>query len=310
MSACSPPADQAKQQWTLSQTNLIESQLSQDGQLLLTSEIGTGATLWDTNQRQPLYIWTHSKKERHHIYIAEISANNAISVTASRQQIAVWDNKTGHNLALWQVSNSLIRDIAVSHNGNVIAYALENGQVVVINRLTNRQLTFTGHQASVNSIAMSADGQFIFSGGSDYLAYFWRTQDGHILSRFVHPHRVVKVALNHNASIAFSADSKGTATLWQPASGKKNVQLQSSQHQPLYTDAVFSNTDPHLLTATTSRNLDIWQVNSGKNLKSLLVTPKAKAKPPSAVIYSARFMAKPRHVQSASSAAIIEDWMY
>lgn len=215
-----------------------------------------------------------------------------------------------------------LRAIDVSNNGKHILIGKSNGIVVHITVATGRRIEFLGHQSelldengepvqinnAINSVALSPNGRYALSGASDQTAYLWDTKTGQVIHKFRHSARVVTVALDPKARFAFTSDSGGQSLIWDLKTGRTVSKLKFINRQEIFTAARFSADGKWLLTGAPTRELTLWSVETGKQLKQWAVTPRKDTRPASAVVYSAAFINDHSQIISESSSGLSEIW--
>src|SRR4051812_27156447 len=95
-------------------------------------------------------------------------------------------------------------------------------------RTADRKDTETGetigpsltHLGFVNSVAYSADGTTMVTGGNDHCVQLWSTATGRrIAVQLEHPTAVDSVAISANGRTVVSADRNGTVCVWEASPG-------------------------------------------------------------------------------------------
>lgn len=283
------------------------AEISQNGDFSLISSIHHGLSLWNNRDNKLLYQWQHHNQLNNTVYIVRISANNSHALTASRNEFALWDIKTGKSIGFYQVTESAIRDIRLSANGRYVLYGQVNGKVVHIDLQTGRRLEMPIHTEKVNSVDLSANGLYALSGGNDHRAFLWNTQTAQIIKEFNFKHRVSMVKLEDNGRFAFVADNQKASQIWNLQTGELQSTLIYQARQSIFSSVRFVNDGQSLLTGTGTRTLALWDVNSGLNLQRWLVSARKETRPKTAVVYSATLWSD-NEVASESSAGLLEIW--
>jgi len=306
ISSCSddmPPLNS----WEQAVEGAYAADLSADGRLSMVSSIHHGLSLWDVKQQRQLFQWSHQNQQNNQVFLVKIAEGNHFAISASRDDFVVWDIKTGQALGYWRLSESSIRDVALSSNGQQVLLGLGNGKVIHLDLQTGRRLEFLGHSEKINAVALSANGRYALTGGNDYQALFWDTQTAQVLLRFPHPGRVSSVALQSDGRYAFTSDNGKLARIWALPSGEQVSQLKLTARQNIFSYVTFANQGEWLITGSAARKLSLWHVKSGQLLQDWLVTPHQKNRPKSAVVYSAAMLDNER-LASASSSGLVEVW--
>lgn len=306
LSSCSddlPPLSS----WEQAVEGAYAADLSADGRLSMVSSIHHGLSLWDVKQQRQLFQWSHQSQQNNQVFLVKIAEGNNFAISASRDDFVVWDVNSGQALGYWRLSESSIRDVALSSNGQQVLLGLGSGKVIHLDLQTGRRLEFLGHSEKINAVALSANGRYALTGGNDYQALFWDTQTAQVLLRFPHPGRVSSVALQSDGRYAFTSDNGKLARIWALPSGEQVSQLKLTARQNIFSYVSFTNQGEWLITGSAARKLSLWHVNSGQLLQDWLVTPNQKTRPKSAVVYSAAMLDNER-LASASSNGLVEVW--
>ncbi|WP_432455812.1 MULTISPECIES: WD40 repeat domain-containing protein [unclassified Agarivorans] len=304
--ACSEEAPPSAS-WQQALDGAYAADISADGQLSLVSSIHHGLTLWNIKQQRQLFQWNHQNQENNQVFLVKIADGNRYAISASRDDFVIWDIATGQAQGYWKISESSIRDIALSSNGKQVLIGLGDGKVIHLDLVTGRRLEFLGHSEKINSVALSANGRYALTGGNDYQALFWDTQTAQVLLRFPQQGRVSMVALEPDGKYAFTADNGKLARIWALPSGERVSQLKLTARQSLFSYVRFAKQGEWLITGSAARKLSLWHVASGQALQQWLVTAKQKTRPKSAVVYSAAMLDNSQLV-SASSSGFVEIW--
>ncbi|MCU7376040.1 hypothetical protein PEC18_35950 [Paucibacter sp. O1-1] len=151
----------------------------------------------------------------------------------------------------------------------------------------NRLIQFLGHQEKVNSVSISADGETALSGGNDGKIILWNSQTGQPMQQWQMDSRITKVLINDSGSISLAADITGNANLWHSNSGDSLSQLDIKRRQMNFSAVRFVKNDTQLLTGTPSKEIFLWQVDSGKQTGHWQVQLSKNTQNRGAVVYSA-----------------------
>lgn len=306
--ACTPSAGKPLQRYQHSVEGSYAGDISNDGKWSVISSIHHGISVWDLDKNALTYQWAQQQNSSDNLVLAiDISDTNSHALTASRENFALWNMKTGKSEGYWKVRESNIRDIAVSNNGDYLLIGKGNGTVVHVAVDTGRRLEFLGHKEKINTVDMMPNGRVAISGGNDFIAYVWDTKTGQVIYQFNHTSRVSKVALDPQGRFAFSADSMKSAYIWDLKTGKLISQLKGTKRHEVFSSARFSPDGKTLATGAASSKVSIWDIATGKRSASWHVTPKEANRPTGAVVYSLAFSDN-NTLLSESSSGYAELW--
>lgn len=288
--ACTPSAGKPLQRYQQSIEGSYAGDISNDGKWSVISSIHHGISVWDLEKNALAYQWSQQQSSSDNLVLAiDISNTNSHALTASRENFALWNMKTGQSEGYWKVRESNIRDIAVSNNGNYLLIGKGNGTVVHVAVDTGRRLEFLGHKEKINTVDMMPNGRVAMSGGNDFIAYVWDTVSGQVVYQFNHTTRVSKVALDPLGRYAFSADSMKSAHIWDLKTGKLITTLKGTKRHEVFSSVRFSPDGQTLVTGAASSKVSVWDIATGKRTASWHVTPKEAKRPTGAVVYSLAF---------------------
>jgi WD40 repeat protein len=290
LQACTPSAEKPLQRFQHSIEASYAGDISNDGKWSVISSINHGISVWDIEKNALTYQWSQQQNSSDNLVLAiDISNNNSHALTASRENFALWNMKTGKSEGYWKIREASIRDIAVSNNGDYLLIGKGNGTVVHVAVDTGRRLEFLGHTEKINSVDMMPNGRVAMSGGNDFIAYVWDTTSGQVIYQFNHTSRVSKVSLDPQGRFAFSADSMKSAHVWDLKTGKLISKLKGTKRHEVFSSLRFSPDGKTLVTGAASSKVSVWDIASGKRTASWHVTPKEAKRPTGAVVYSLAF---------------------
>ena len=309
LQACTPSAGKPLERYQHSIEGSYAGDISNDGKWSVISSIHHGISVWDLEKNALVYQWSQQQNSSDNLVLAiDISNTNSHALTASRENFALWNMKTGKSEGYWKVRESNIRDIAISNNGDYLLIGKGNGTVVHVAVDTGRRLEFLGHKEKINTVDMMPNGRVAMSGGNDFIAYVWDTVTGQVVYQFNHTSRVSKVALDPQGRFAFSANSMKSAHIWDLKTGKLIATLQGTKRHEVFSSVSFSPDGKTLVTGAASSKVSVWDIATGKRIASWHVTPKEANRPTGAVVYSVAFSDN-NTLLTESSSGYAERWI-
>jgi WD40 repeat protein len=135
-------------------------------------------------------------------------------------------------------------------------------------RLGNQeQLTFKGHQKSVQRVAFSPDGKRVASGDWNGRVLVWNARTG--ITQFelhAHSDRVNGLAYSPDGKRLVSAGFDKMVKVWDAATGKPLLSFQAHNHG-WATALAISPDGKRFATASISRSIKIWNADDGRLLQ-------------------------------------------
>jgi WD40 repeat protein len=259
--------------------------------------IDYGLSLATTSSRGQLQLWMTSPNiTSSNTKLSEYPLTG-LARYPDRQKILISTqagNLMALNLQTWQVVQTfsghrgVIRDVAVSPNGDLSIAAFADGNIVAWDSETGQILcTLVGHTNIVNSIAFAPDGKnTLVSGSNDHLALEWNLdtcKDGSSLSptrSFTgHDFWVMDVAVSADGRYLATASGDQSVILWDLGSGRqihrmRLDRLTANPGQELYMLGVaFSPDGKTVLSSSATGDVLLWSVASGKLLRHFIQKP-------------------------------------
>ncbi|MBM7455686.1 WD40 repeat protein [Oceanisphaera litoralis] len=289
---------------------VLAAQTSADGRFTLVATGPSPVQVWQRGKDEPLYHW-YQGETTDDILLLAISPDGHSAATASIDTVAVWSLQSGRNAGFYQLNNSL-RALALANNGHSLLLGYHNGEVEYVDLQSGRRLLFMGHRlggenSRINSVDLSANGRYALSASQNGQVLLWQTTDAAILSRWQHENSISLVRLDSSGRLAFSADAQGQGQLHRLPSGALLSSLQVPYRGQTFISARLDSSNNRLLTGSTSRRLELWQLDDGKQLQQWSVGLHTKLRPASAMVYDVAFIDQ-QHIYSVSSAGFGETW--
>ncbi|WP_240472889.1 WD40 repeat domain-containing protein [Dasania marina] len=273
---------------------LYSGAISNDGKLSVIGSIHHGGSLWRSSQNERLYNWNHKQGEYSNIIASGFSPEGDFALTADHQTMVLWSTQSGKALTFW-TSPSQVHDIALSNNGNFAFLGLHDDSAVLFDVKRGGVKRSFYHRNRVTAVALSDDGKLALTGSDDSDAKLWDVNSGKALFTWQHADEVVTVALTSTGDKAFTVAKYDKAALWDTQTGKLLGELPlraSSLRRGLsFTAAKFSSDGKQLLTGSSDRKVQLWDVKTLQPLASWTVPKRDLFKPTSASIVAVGFSA-------------------
>lgn len=130
-----------------------------------------------------------------------------------------------------------------------------------------------GHTASINQLAMSADGQLLASASNDRTIRLWNANDGKPIFTFFGTTEINTVVIDADRNLLFGGDFDGTITSWNLDSKTLSQTLSNRSFSGIHGGVVFavdlSPTQRTIVSGSSDGSIKIWNRILGE-LKQIL----------------------------------------
>jgi WD40 repeat protein/serine/threonine protein kinase len=247
-------------------------------QLASASHDGT-VRVWDvTQERQPLRLGQHQEWIRR----VAFSPDGKWIATATGH-VTLWDAATGRAITRFPGSTGSAKSLAVSPDGQRLAWGNTSGNIYLGNTATGELLrTFRRSYTEILSLAFSPDGQRLASAGADGVISIWDMRPGQPIRHFrADPSYVYEVQFSPDGRWIASAGGDGTVKLWGAATlGEKEVgawqvwqnEVEGGKSYTLSNALAFSPDSQRLAAAGGSWDrgrVFLWDVPTGREVRVL-----------------------------------------
>jgi WD40 repeat protein len=281
--------------------SLVEvSDISHDGQFTLIAN-SSSVCLWN-NITQKLQLECLVGKAKDYIEIVKIAKSNQYFITSNRVSVRLYSLISGKLIGEWSLQDHIINDISLSKNADVILLGFRSGKASVINPFTKAMATYQKHKLDINSVSISNDGLFAFSGSSDKTAKYWNTVTGEDIHVFTHLSRVNHLVMSGDKTIGFSIDAIKDRKIWDLSTGNLIAELDSHLRFMEFNDTKFSSDKSLMLSGSPKQTIQLWRLSDGR----LIAQWEAKKLKKRSSVLSIAF--KENQVLSTTSDGILETW--
>jgi hypothetical protein len=131
-----------------------------------------------------------------------------------------------------------------------------------------RIMQFKGHSGTVNAVAISIDGAYVATGGSDYHAIIWDIFTGRMVWDLIcGSARVTAIAFSPDGTQLLTGSEDGKAKLWDIAGGEVVLRLQG--HDKALAACIFTADGTKVVTASVDGTVSFWDRSNGTLLATL-----------------------------------------
>ncbi|GIU53775.1 WD40 repeat domain-containing protein [Shewanella sp. KT0246] len=304
LTACQPAA---KKVFRVTNDSSYSASLSEDAQLALVSTASNGVQLWDLSQAALKYRWQHSADSNatdNNVFDTALSANAQYAATLTTDSLAIWDVATGKSVGWWSLPASA-QSVAIANNAQTLV-GLVDGSVMSFSP-EKSLIKFLGHQERVSSVSISANGQLALSGSNDGSVILWQAQTGQPVHQWQLESRIGKVNLSQNGKLCFASDITGNGAIYHSDTGDTLSTLAINRRQMTFSSARFIEQDKILITGSPSKEIILWQTQTGKKLANRQIQLTKNSQNRGAVVYSIASDAQ-QQIVSISNQGLVESW--
>jgi len=291
ISACSGGSPPSKS-YEYAVQGLYSAELSANGEHAIVGSINHGGSLWDVLTNERRYNWNHKKGDFSKVIASAFSPELQYAVTAKPQTMVLWDINSGQGLTYWKAPSQIL-DIALLSNGDFALLGMTDHSAALFDIKNGGVRQTFYHDGPVNSVAYHADSNTILTGSDDYSARLWNVATGEELHRWTNTHEVQLVAFSDDGTKSFTMAKYHRAAIWNTDDGSLINQLplkaSAMRRGQLFTAAVFSNDSSYLLTGNGNRLIQLWDVESMREIKKWTTPRRNSASPTSASILALAF---------------------
>lgn len=259
--------------------SVLAAALSRDGSYAAYSLIDGSASVWDVSQREEIRRWPTAQFGGGAKFLEFVGGGELLlmagidySVIPSERSegalnyIMVWNIFDGSTRRIWTMKGARLTAVSPSGDGSKILAGFSNGMLVIFDDSNASRSDYLLHNGKVTDVALSPDGRYAFTGAVDGKAHYWSVANGEILKTFTHRNRVTNVAANSDFSVGFTSDALDNQRLWDLRTGNLVSPLQHHQRWMFIADVRFSQNDDHLLVASPSSAVSMWNAQDGSNI--------------------------------------------
>ncbi len=170
--------------------------------------------------------------------------------TVGAGAIEVWEIATRKQLRMISGAHPFCGSLALTEDGLTLAATTgEEAEVATLfNAVSGKTIrSFTGHKSRISSIALSKDGQSLWTASNEHVARRWNTKTGTTETRFAHTD---VLALSPDETLLVTGGLNGLVSIWNAQTGSGLMQLPRLKLQVL--DVTFLPDGEHILLAGDS----------------------------------------------------------
>ena len=149
------------------------------------------------------------------VYCLKLLSNGFHLASGLGNNIIIYDKNTGSSISTLTGHSSLIRDLALTNNGNLLASSSEDNPIRIWDLTTNTlKFTLTGHGSPVYGLKMISN-EILASGSADKSIRLWNIITGHPIRTLPNTHEIYwSVDLLNDAVTLVSGSAGQKIELW------------------------------------------------------------------------------------------------
>ena len=245
------------------------SDLLQGGKLMVRALSDRGIVVWDTHSKKELYS-PLKVCEGYCVNALKLSPDGtrlAVAAAAERDQLSVWDLKTGEKIFLTQAPGNYVGTRFVwSPDGQYLAAKFDNGTIFIWEPEKGTQVQVLSVEKIIG-LAWSLDGNSLVTLSQYESLAVWDIKTGQ-QSRSLHEHTswVMQLAWSPDGSLLAQGAEDGEIILWESRSGK---QLRSFHDAAGWVNNLAWSPDGKEIAESGGKNaIKIWDVQTGQQVRT------------------------------------------
>ncbi|MBM3881768.1 MAG: hypothetical protein FJ387_18935 [Verrucomicrobia bacterium] len=234
---------------------------SANGDTLVTASKDETVKLWDARtppERQ--FSWPVPVEVRLIVLAADAGAVGLLRADGSFGLLdtATWQEQAARPM-LTPWTNTL--RIAMDARATLLVATTEAGPLRSW-RLpdVSEEESFVGHQGRVEALAISGDGRWLASAGTDHTLRVWQIRTRQQVAQFPQKHeRVTRVALSVDGTLIGVAFNDSESEIWERVTGWRRARF--VQHKMGH-EIAFRRRSPHLITGSWDGTIKAWDLRT------------------------------------------------
>jgi len=240
--------------------------------------------------------------------------NNGIIATdiSPSEEYAITAEKD--SIAWWRISDGTLLSVWGLPHINTVSISADgqfalvglDDKAIYLALQYGKTLYAFEHNDRVIATDLSDSGQYALTGSLDETAKLWDLSNGEIKHTWQHNNRLSTVALSHDDKYVLTNASLSQTRLWKTSNGKLHKEI--GPKLITLSSAEFSNNNKFLLIGHTTQRIELWKVNTGKMLKFWRPKKEANWRPTAATILSLKFTANDKKFYSIATNGFMQKW--
>ena len=215
-----------------------------------------------TDHNGGVYVGTCPEEPLFVVAAGGFDGDNTVRLWRLTDGGEVWSQTGGGNLAV-------VRDIAISPNGEYVVSASDN--IVEVWQRSNgtRLLQLSGHVDGIHSVTVTPDNNYIVSGGADHTIRIWRISDGQQVSYISNDCAVRAVDVSSDGAYIVSGDDNGVVKIWRFSDGGLQGATTGTGHTAKVLTVEFSPGDSYIVSGADDKTAKVWNASTGALVRTI-----------------------------------------
>jgi hypothetical protein len=236
-----------------------------------------GQMLVSVGSDNTLRVWSTTRAASLRTIALDDGATGSLAVLEGRAatghkggRVVLHDLATGARLAAVQHGEASLVAVSFAGNAERLAAAGDDGAVAVwsLAQPAAPEHVLDKHEGAVRTLAFSARGPFIASGGADSRVRLWNIGKGELVRTYRgHEAAVAATAFNPSGTVLASADKDGQIRLWSTFANRLKRRLKG--HVGEVGAIVFAPDGEHLVSGGRDGTVRIWEASRGRQVRVL-----------------------------------------
>lgn len=287
--------------------NVLNATISDHGLYSLVASGNHATGLWDLKQNALLYAWKNTPQNPVGIIATAISEPAAVALTAEKNNLVLWDMKSGKALNFWQVRGQ-IQAIAIDQAGHYALLGYTDGMAEYIDLHLGQSSRRFHHADQINDVTLSTSGRYALTGSRDKTAILWDIQTGEAIYTWRHNTSINKVIISPLNHYALTAASHDSVKLWDIKTGKLIHEIK--QQDRTVTAMKFSPSEKYFVVATSPQTITVWGTQRGDAVKSWQVPKDEPSTPTLTMINAIGFNSRENQIWTEASNGKASMWKF
>ena len=242
--------------WNITTGETVAQFTGHDGQVHAVAFAAKGNQVLSSGETLKLWNSTTGKEtaelktNRRPVRAIRFSPNNRQVATIGAGAIEVWDVSTRKQVRLIPGAHPFCGSLAMTEDGLTLAATTgEEAEIATLFQATTGKIlkSFVGHKSRISSLALSKDGQSLWTASNEHVGRRWDTKTGKAETLFAHAD---VLALSSDEKLLATGGLNGLVSIWNAQTGSGLLQLPRLKLQVL--DIAFLPDGEHILIAGDS----------------------------------------------------------